>query len=398
MTTFAEDRQPPAFRHDPIKSLLPGSTSPVLWDREPAVCGYRSLSHRTRAGADVRVPVCSTPAVLGAAGIVVGSYDGRAVSYTTDLADVRWEHQLGAPVYASLLVDRTRSTVIVGAVDGSVICVSAGGDIAWRTRTSFPIYATPTVLPEADLLILTGFGSQCTGVDLATGEEVFAVRLPRPWFDELGGSAAVRDPYASPLALPGGDVVIGCAEHVLRLTAAGDQVWLRDLGHSVRASPAYVAMTGEIVVCTVDGRCRFLDAENGRETARIALGGRIAGSPAVSGGVLAVGTQHGPAVGIDLSNHEIVWSTLASAPRDHTSFTVLPSGDFAVTAEHGNVVARTSANGRFLWETSQLLGLANHDPVLDTTPVAAPDGSMYCGSYSGMLYRFRFRPAPGEGT
>ncbi|WP_410676932.1 PQQ-binding-like beta-propeller repeat protein [Amycolatopsis sp. cmx-4-68] len=394
MTATADTRQSPAFRHDPVKSVLPGPTAQVLWDREPIVCGYRRLSHRTSTGVDIAVPVSSTPAVVGAAGVVVGSYDGRIRLYAHDFADVRWEHRLAAPVYASLMVDRMRSTVLAAAVDGTVICVGLDGDVVWRTRVDASIYATPTVLPDADLLVIAGFGSRCAGLDLVTGEEAFAVSLPRPWHANVGGSAAVRDPYASPLALPGGDFVVGCAEHALRLTATGKQVWLRDIGHSVRASPAFAAVTKEVVVCTVDGQCRFLDVEDGRETGTVVLDGKVIGSPAVSGGVLAVSTQCGSALGVDLARHDIAWATGRGATRDHTSFTVLPNGDFAFTSENGDVVARSRADGRFLWETSQLLGLTNHDPALDTTPVAAPDGSMYCGSYSGVLYRFRFRPAP----
>ncbi|MEU1513188.1 PQQ-binding-like beta-propeller repeat protein [Streptomyces sp. NPDC005811] len=395
MTATAGTPQAPAFRHDPTKSVLPGPTARVLWDREPAVCGYRRLSYRTSIGEDIPVPVCATPAVVGAAGVVVGSYDGWVRLYTPDLADVCWEHRLPAPVYAPLLVDQTRSTVLATAVDGTVVCFGLDGDVVWRTRVDASIYATPTVLPEADLLVVAGFGSRLAGLDLGTGEQAFARGLPSPWHAGAGGSAAVRDPYASPLALPGGDFVVGCAEHALRLTAAGNQVWLRDIGHSVRASPAFAAATGEVVVCAVDGGCRFLNVEDGRETGVIILGGKVTASPAVSGHMLAVGTQRGPALGIDLANHAIAWSAPGSAPRDHTSFTVLPNGDFAVTAENGDVVACSRADGRFLWETSQLLGLANQDPALDTTPVAAPDGSMYCGSYTGVLYRFRFRPVPG---
>jgi outer membrane protein assembly factor BamB len=385
------------FRHDPVKSVLAVPAAQVLWDREPAVCGYRQLSHRTSSGTEIPVPVCSTPAVAGTEGVVVGTYDGRIRLYTSDFAEVRWEYRLTAPVYASLLVDQSQSTVIATAADGTVACLGLDGHVVWRTRIDAPIYSTPTLLPEADLLGIAGFGSRCAGLNLGTGEEAFIIGLPQPWHAGIGSSAAVRDPYASPLALPGGDFVIGCAEHVLRLTAAGEQVWQHDIGHSIRASPAFAGATGEVVVCAVDGLCRFIDTRDGRETGVIVLGGKVTGSPAVSGRVLAIGTQQGHAFGIDVVRHDIAWSVPSGAPRDHTSFTVLPDGNFAVTAENGNIVARSRSDGRFLWETSQLIGLANHDPTLDTTPVAAPDGSMYCGSYSGMLYRFRFRPASRGG-
>ena len=67
-------------------------------------------------------------------------------------------------------------------------------------------------------------------------------------------------------------------------------------------------------------------------------------------------------------------------------------GGAASPHQRGDLVALEVEDGRFRWETTQLLGLSEHDPAIDITPVAEPDGSMYSGSYSGVLYHHRFRP------
>src|SRR5207248_10135209 len=141
-----------------------------------------------------------------------------------------------------------------------------------------------------------------------------------------------------------------------------------------------------------DGRCVFLDSGSGDCRGEVELGAKITASPAVSGDVLTVGTRDGTAFGLDVHSREIIWSRPGCAPRDHTSFSVLPDGNFTAVAPHGNAVGLASYDGRFLWETSQLLGLPDHDPAMDITPVAGQDGSMYCGSYSGAVYHFPFRP------
>ena len=264
----------------------------------------------------------------------------------------------------------------------------------WHADTGVQLYATPTVLPGSDVLVLAGFGSRCLGLELATGRQVFDRELPRPWHAAIGGSAAHRDPYASPAATADGTVVLGCAEHLLCLAPDGSELWRRELGAAVRSSPAAVHAVGEVAACSVDGTCHFLDARTGADRAQIDLGAKIVASPAVSGDILVVGTCDDEVVGIEVRRHQVAWRA-TGAPRDHTSFSVLPSGDFVATTTSGDAVARRRDDGRFLWRTSQLLGLGEHDPAMDVTPIAGSDGSMYCASYSGVLYHFRFRPGPG---
>jgi len=74
----------------------------------------------------------------------------------------------------------------------------------------------------------------------------------------------------------------------------------------------------------------------------------------------------------------------------------MPDGNLIATSSRGNIIGRRRDDGGFLWETSQRLGLPDHDPAMDITPMAGPDGSMYCGSYSGVIYHFRFQPLDGE--
>lgn len=388
----------PAFRHDPVKAVLdlkPGTGAPQ-WEREPAVCGYRRLYHdSSSAGRAIPVPVSASPAVVTGVGAVAASFDGWVRLFDRDLTTVYWERRLDSPVYSSLVVDQERRTVLVAATSGRVACFDLRGQTVWHTDTGVQLYATPTVLPESGVLVLAGFGSRCLGLELATGRQLFDRELPRPWHAAIGGSAAHRDPYASPVATAEGNVVLGCAEHVLCLAADGSQLWRRELGSAVRASPAALHAVGEVAVCSVDGICHFMDARTGADRGQVGLGAKIVASPAVSGDILIVGTCDDEVVGIDVRRHQPAWRATGS-PRDHTSFSVLPSGDFMATTTSGNAVGRGRDDGRFLWQTSQLLGLGEHDPAMDVTPVAGSDGSMYCASYTGVLYHFRFRPGLDE--
>lgn len=388
----------PAFRHDPAKSVLrPADPSGFRWDREPIVCGYRLLTlDDPRGGAPIQVPVSATPAVVTGIGVIVASDDRRVRFFSQGLTKSFWERRLNGSVYASLVADVARERVVVATTKGQVVAMDLRGAVTWSADAGAPVYATPTVLPEADLLVVAAFHGRCVGLDLGTGEERFSVGLPVPWHAAYGGSASHRDPYASPAGTRDGNVVICCAEQALCLSPEGKQLWSKDIGTGIKASPVALHANGEVVVCPVDGRCLFLDEHSGVVRGEVFLGGKVVGSPAVSGGILAAGTVAGTTFGIDVGTREIAWTSGLGAPRDHTSYSLLPTGDFIVTAGRGNVLCLRREDGRFLWETSQVMGLPDHDPAMDITPVAGPDGRLYGASYSGVCYEFRFPPIRDE--
>ncbi|MDX2757249.1 PQQ-binding-like beta-propeller repeat protein [Streptomyces europaeiscabiei] len=389
---------PAAFRHDPVKNVLPAAAATARrWDYEPVVADYRMLTYHNRTlDRTVPVSVSATPVLIAGVGPVVASDDGHVRLYSRDLSKVYWERRMDSSVYASPVLAPADRHVVVAATSGLIACFDLRGGLVWSVKLGTPVFATPTLLPGSGVLVVSAFHSRCTGLDIRTGAVVFEQALPEPWHAAHGGSASYRDPYAGPVGTAEGTAVVACAEHVLCLAPDGTELWRTEASASVRATPASLHATGEIAVCPVDGHCLFLDARTGAVRGELALGAKITGSPAVSGGVLAVGTQLDVATGVDIHTRTPLWTAPQGAPRSYTSLTVLPDGSFAATGERGNVVCLRAADGRFLWESSQVLGLPNHETPMDVTPVAGGDGDMYCASYTGVLYRFLFRPLPGE--
>ncbi|MGW5652119.1 outer membrane protein assembly factor BamB family protein [Streptomyces humi] len=387
-----------AFRHDPVRSVLPGGGHGTFhWDREPVVFGHRRLTHHNeRLGRTLPVPVSASPAVVPGIGVLLAADDGRVRFYGRGLHKVYWERRLDSGVYASLVVDPGRRRVVVAATSGLITCLDLRGKLVWAARTRLPVYATPVLLPAADLLVVAAFHARCLAFRLSTGEPVFDRELPAPWHAADGGTASYRDPYASPAGTDEGAAVVCCGHHVIALSGDGGELWRFAADADIKASPVFVRATGEVAVCTVGGTCLFLDARTGRLLHTEFLGAKITASPALSAEVLAVGAQDATVTGVDVRTHTPVWRTAQGAPHSYTSFSVLPNGDFVATAERGNVIALRRRDGRFRWESSQVLGLPDHEPRMDTTPLASPDGALYCASYAGDFYEFRFQPANTE--
>ncbi|MGW7543002.1 outer membrane protein assembly factor BamB family protein [Streptomyces sp. NPDC054770] len=384
-----------AFRHDPVKSVLPGGEHGTFhWSREPVVFGHRRLTHHNeRLGRTLPVPVSASPAVVPGVGVLLAADDGRVRFYGRGLRKVFWERRLDSGVYASLVVDPVRRRVVVAATSGLITCLDLRGKLVWAARAGLPVYATPVALPAADLLVVAAFHARCLAFRLSTGEPVFDRDLPEPWHAAPGGTASYRDPYASPAGTDEGSVVVCCGDHVIALSGEGRELWRFAAGADIKASPVFVRATAEVVICTVGGDCLFLDARTGRLRHTECLDAKITASPALSADVLAVGAQDGTVTGVDVRTHLPVWRAGQGAPCSYTSFSVLPNGDFIATAERGNVIALRRCDGRFRWESSQVLGLPDHEPRMDTTPLASPDGALYCAAYSGDVYEFRFQPA-----
>lgn len=385
---------PASFRHHSGRSTLSRNNdrdAAVDWHVEPAVVGHRRLVHRRTSGDEIVVPICSTPAIIGSAGIVLAGYDGVVRFLDPTLTKEYWSTRLRAGVYAPIVVDPRGPGVLVGCIDGTVFRLGLKGALEWSVPLGgLPIYPAPLVLAAPRLLVVATYHGRCFGLDLDDGSMRFDLKLPQPWQVAKGGLAAWRDPYASPVATTDETFVQCCAESALLIDARGTILWEHVVAAPIRASPVFIPETDEVLVVSTNGDCRFISTKSGNARLGPALGARVVASPAISGRVVAIGTLAGDVFGVDVDSGLVAWRKAGFTPRDHSSVAVLPSGDLVLTTERGNAAALRACDGRFLWESDQRLELGDQDPRMDLTPLAAPDGHMYCASYSGNVYSFVF--------
>lgn len=382
-----------AFRHAPLKSVLSATdqSDGIRWHKEPAVTGYRRLTYyNQKMDREIAVPVSASPAAIKNIGVVVAADDGYVRMFGVGLEKVFWERRVPASVYASLVVDPVNERVIVAATSGDIVAFDLRGSTAWACRLERPVFATPALHPDRGLLAISAFGHKAVGLNIDDGSLCFDCDLPQPWHASVGGKAAFRNPYASPAFLVGGNSIHCSAQSVVCLCSNGAVLWRTDLPAEIKASPVVADDQGLVAVATVAGVCHLLNQTDGKLQTSITLGDKVTASGALQQGLLVLGLATGRVVCIDLSRGEITWEATNGAPRSYTSFTLSPSGDFIATSKDGNIICRNAMTGEFLWESTQVMGLPDHEPSMDITPIVSSTGRMYCASYNGDLYEFSF--------
>lgn len=383
------------MRFAPDKSVAGYATAQrdgFNWRVEPALAGYARLEHRNKTNGNIiPVPVCATPAVLPGVGVMVAGYDGTVRLFDQLFEKAYWVRQLTAPIYAPLLCLPGGDQVVTADISGNVTCFSLRGDVIWTCTLDKPVYPAMEILRESGRIFVCCFDGEMTVLDSESGGIVAQASLPRPWFAERAPKAGHRDPYASPIQVGPDRVLVSAADTVTAFDGEGEVLWRYVGTAQFRASPTACLTHSTIMTMSIDGVCSLLEANNGKLISTVELGDKIVASAASSNAIAAIGTASGSVYGIDMLTGLQTWRQSHGSPFDHTGFSLLPDGCFICTNARGNVVARDFTEGRFLWESSQLIGLTDHPPRIDITPICSPNGLMYAGSYDGALYAFVFQ-------
>lgn len=190
----------------------------------------------------------------GIATVVVLARDGGP--------ETRWRFEFGSPVGAGPTLDG--AALYAASEAGAVVALDAAtGEVVWKASVD----ATPRGLIRADgerIYFRTDEGG-VFALDTASGADVWDVSVE-------GG---VNTPVIS------GELVIlaGQRGEVVALDAAtGEEQWRTDSGRTLRADPALVGASKEVVaVGDIGGRLHTFDAASGEPLGEDLLGGEFAG-------------------------------------------------------------------------------------------------------------------------
>ena len=222
---------------------------------------------------------------------------------------------------------------------------------------------------------------------LLLGAGVLGYGFTRGWFDpgSVQGTSEGFEPADVPAAGAtstswpeyGFDARRTRANPDLALAPPFDTKWTFDAGSLVEFPP--VIADDRAVVGTNAGLAIALDVRTGRELWRVALRGRVASSPALSGPLALFTTIRGDIVALRASTGEQVWRRRVGAPVESSPLVV---EDTAYIGTLGGRVMRLDARtGGVLWSVPA------GGQVKASLALAGPN--VVVGDYSGVVSSFR---------
>ncbi len=307
------------------------------------------------------------------------SGSGRVVALTTEGAR-KWDIGLAEPVDSSPAVGPD-GTVYIGCVDGFVYALNKdNGTTKWRFNARGFVTSSPAISADGSVLYVGSSASKLHAINTADGSE--------RWSFATGD---VVD--SSPAIAPDGTIYFGCDDrNVYAVTPAGVEKWRFPTGGRIFASPA-IGANGTLYIGSGDQRLYAISPDGTLKWSYF-TNGDIQASPVLA----ADGT-------IYFASTDTFFYALNPEGRDDERLkwkadirvtgasTAAVRGDGAIIfgADDNRVRALHPSDGRLLWSFA---GTQGQGDFIESSPLIAPDGSIYVGSFDGMLYRLHGNGSP----
>ncbi|WP_436926860.1 outer membrane protein assembly factor BamB family protein [Halosimplex amylolyticum] len=191
---------------------------------------------------------------------------------------------------------------------------------------------------------------------------------------------------ASPIEVPGGDVVVpGDNREIRRVTPAGEVVWTATVertGRGIHGTPAVV--DGTVYIGAYDGALYAFDLESGERYWRTKLGDAIGSSPGYHDGTVYIAVEYydpsGAMFGVDAVTGEVEWEDQRPTNHPHSTCAIdRDAGRLVVGSNDGDLYAWSYPDLEFQWTFS------TGEPIKG--PIATADGSAFFGSWDETVYR-----------
>lgn len=313
-------------------------------------------------------PIVASPTLDRNGNVYIGDESGTLYSVSPN-GNQRWTFKANDAIYGAAAI--SRDLVYFTSLDSNLYCLDTTGKELWHCYLNDELYSTPALGPGGTIYVATDKGT--VAAVSSSGKMLWTHKTS----DEIAGSVTIG---RTGLLYVAGDSV-----HCLEPN--GRQRWGFGApeGDYFYASPV-VNDSGVVYVGNTDGFLYCL-GPNGRQQWRAAApeGDEIRSEAVFApDGSLWFGTdgdflcrmQPGAAPEKEYEATDILISTPALSDK-HTMY-FLP--------DDGTLYA-LSANGRLLWERDVATG--EKDVYYTSSPVLAPDGTVYVGSWDGGLYAFR---------
>jgi outer membrane protein assembly factor BamB len=284
---------------------------------------------------------------------------GVTASRVPDKLDVLWTVTTGDAFEGAVAV--AGGVVYAGSMDENLYAIDlAGGKQKWKYKGG-PFKAPPAV---RDGLVYAGdLDGLLHCVDAAKGT--------KKWSFEAGAEIGGANFYEHDVLFTSHDENLYC------LDQDGKQRWRFKTEGQIYGSVAVVAGKTFLVGC--DSRMHVIDIAKGKEDRSVELGGQTAGTAAVRGDLLYIGTMKNEVLAIDWKKGAVVWTykpgrggqAFYASPAVNDKYVVIGSRDNKV-----HCIDRKTGNGVWTFPTGN---------KVDSSPVIA-GSRVVVGSLDSNLY------------
>ena len=295
---------------------------------------------------------------------------GRLVAVGADGA-VRWSILRPDGISASPAVGPD-GTVYAGCYDGKLYAVNpVSGSIRWQYDAGSFIVSSPSIGPDGTAYFGAGDG-RLHAVD---------ARGVRRWTFQTGDWVE-----SSPALGADGTVYFGSRDRTFYAVGAdGREKWRFAVAGAVVASPALGA-DGTIYFGSADQRMYALFPD-GRKRWDYFTNGDIQASPVLGAdGTVYFAALDASFYALEPLSGAVRWRVSLES-NSVSSAAVRADGAVILGADDGVVRALDRANGAVLWRFDTRKAVP--DDTIDSSPLIAPDGSIYFTSLDGKLYKLR---------
>lgn len=251
-----------SFRPPPSTdiSTVSGPGEWAMWRHDPAHTGYAPqngarLKGKVKWQFATGAPLFSSPAVADGT-LYLATGDRRLIALDAESGQVKWEWATTGPVDSSPAV--ADGLIYIGLRDKRLIALdTANGSLRWELKLGSPIYSSPTV---ADGVVYVSCAAdRLYAVDAADGQ--------------LRWAADTKSPMSSSSAAVSQGMVV--------------------VGSRMRGEPHLTGVWG--------GSVFFIDARSGRVQMEYPTLSRIESSPAISDGIVYIGSRDRRLYALDLT-------------------------------------------------------------------------------------------------
>jgi outer membrane protein assembly factor BamB len=271
-------------------------------------------------------------------------------------------------------------TIYIGCVDERLYAFDPGsGDIKWSVATGGFVSSSPAIAADGTVY----FGSSSGRLHAVTRDGV------ERWSSPFATGGIID---SSPAIAADGTIYVGSWDkNLYAVTPGGVERWRFPTGGVISSSPA-IGADGTIYVGSEDQRLYALSPDGARKWEYL-TNGPIQSSPVLGadGTVYFGADRHFYALHpADAVETREKWKTDLGSTLASTA-AVRGDGVIIFGADDGKVRALEPDTGavRWVFDTQPRYG-----DVIESSPVVAPDGSIYVGSEDGMLYKLSGNGSP----